>query len=82
MSRVSSRASDDFSYATGIGGNLYVWSKRKYTIENVCSLIGKSPASVYFNKKHKCWTIRIKSDAHRQAFDQIIKIRRQVPQPA
>jgi hypothetical protein len=45
-----------------------VWSSNKDAIVGVCTAIGKSPISIYYNKKFQCWTIRIKSKKHKEQF--------------
>ena len=49
------------NYRVGIGGNLYVWSKNDCEIIALCDKIGKARSSMYWNRKFKVWTIRIKN---------------------
>lgn len=49
----------------GITGNYYVTSIIKEDIIKICKLIFKAESSIYFNKKYKVWTIRIK-DQHQK----------------
>lgn len=49
----------------GLGGNLYYWSQNKSELVDKCNEIGKSPGSIYYNKKYSTWVIRIKSKKHK-----------------
>jgi hypothetical protein len=44
----------------GLNGNWYVFGRMKGDLEKVCDYIGKSPYSIYYNKRHECFTIRIR----------------------
>ena len=68
MSRVFAQATEYISCAYGVGGNLYVWSLRKETLFSVCRNLQKSVNSIYFNYKHQCWVVRVKSKRHKKLF--------------
>lgn len=57
---------------TGITGNMYVYSSIKDEVEKIAEEIGKSTGSVYFNKKYRCYAIRIKSKTHKERLKQIM----------
>jgi len=57
----------------GVGGNYYVFSSDRDSLEGVCVLIKKSRRSVYFSSKYNCWTIRIKNKQTKQKVKQLFK---------
>lgn len=44
----------------GITGNVYAYGPSKNEVIKIAKQIGKSPNSVYYNKKHQCYAIRVK----------------------
>lgn len=45
----------------GLGGNFYVTSTDKNNLDAICVMIKKARSAVYFNEKHNCWVVRVKS---------------------
>jgi hypothetical protein len=56
----------DLTIQHDITGNLYIYSYDEQKLKNFCSLINKSKGSVYYNKKYKCFAIRIKNAKHKK----------------
>jgi hypothetical protein len=56
----------------GITGNYYVTSDIKAELVEVCKQIFKSSNSIYWNKKHKVWAIRIKSKKHKSRVKKLL----------
>ena len=50
----------------GITGNYYCYSNNKNDIIRICDLIGKSINSIYWNKKHEVYCIRIKNKKQKE----------------
>lgn len=57
---------EEVSFYVGIGGNYYAVSTRKEALIEVCQKIDKSVASIYWNTKYACYSIRVKSEKHKE----------------
>ncbi len=53
-------------YRIGLGGNHYFTSRNRDELIDICTLISKSPNSIYWNDKYETYVIRIKSDFHKK----------------
>jgi len=65
MTRLNETANtDEVTVRYGLAGNVYAYSLHREPVVELCRRIGKSPNSVYHNKNHGVWAIRIKSTQH------------------
>ena len=55
----------------GITGNYYATSDNKAELQTLCSIIGKSIHSIYYNNKYNVFAIRIKLKKHKTLIKQI-----------
>jgi len=75
MKRLVAKVADDKLFArVGIGGNLYIVSKNKSKLVELCHSIGKAPSSIYLNKKSELFTVRIKSSHHKEKVKLVVDI--------
>lgn len=66
-SRISRIDLNEPVFKIGATGNYYVICNNREKLVPIAEVIGKAPSSIYFNKRHRCYTIRIKAERHKKA---------------
>lgn len=73
VTRISKIVNETPEFRIGINQNYYVYCTNKNNLINICNQIHKSPNSIYYNNKHKCFVIRVKLKTHKEKLLKIFK---------
>jgi hypothetical protein len=67
MSRIDDSNPEIPTYRAGMNGHIYVYCRNRDLLTPICTAIGKSPNTVYYNSRHNVWVIRAAAPQHKQA---------------
>lgn len=66
MTRLATKVTKKPAFRIGLNGNYYVYCADRLPLVGICEAMGKSPGSIYWNDKHRCWAIRVKCKGHKE----------------
>lgn len=71
LTRLYLSLGDKLKIRAGLNGNYYAVGRDPQPLRELCRKIGKAPGSVYWNKRHSCWAVRIRLKAHQAKLKEI-----------
>lgn len=71
ITRLSQSARPTPTIRAGLNGNYYAYCTKPEPLQELCRRIGKSPGAVYWNRRHRCYAVRMRLKDHQVAIKEI-----------